>query len=91
MASTSMMTTKIKGKTRSEATSLLSDFQGMISGKTPSDEVPAKKLGDLTVLNGVGKFPQRIKCATLGWHALKGCLAESGEGKFSVGAGDGDL
>lgn len=90
MASTSLMTTKIKGKTRGEAAALLHDFQGMITGQTPESETP-KSLGDLRLLSGVRKFPQRVKCATLGWHALKGCLAESGEGKFSVGAGDADL
>ena len=93
MASTSLMTIKIKGKTRGEAVALLQDFQGMITGKTPESETP-KSLGDLRLLSGVRKFPQRVKCATLGWHALKGCLAESGEsgeGKFSVGAGDADL
>jgi nitrogen fixation NifU-like protein len=76
MASTSLMTTKIKGKTRDEAASLLHDFQAMITGKTPESEVP-KTLGDLRLLRGVSKFPQRIKCATLGWHALKGALSES--------------
>ncbi len=90
MASTSLMTTKIKGKTREEAAGLLKDFQGMIIGKTPEQDTP-KSLGDLRLLSGVRKFPQRVKCATLGWHALKGCLAESGEGKISVGAGDADL
>ena len=77
MASTSLMTTKIKGRTRDEAAGLLHDFQAMITGKTPEGEVP-KTLGDLRLLRGVSKFPQRIKCATLGWHALKGALAESG-------------
>ena len=43
----------------------------MITGKTPAAEAP-KTLGDLRLLSGVAKFPQRIKCATLGWHALKG-------------------
>ncbi len=90
MASTSLMTTKIKGKTRGEAETLLRDFQGMITGQMPESETP-KSLGDLRLLSGVRKFPQRVKCATLGWHALKGCLAESGEGKFSVGTGDADL
>ena len=83
MASTSLMTIKLKGKTRGEAAALLQDFQGMITGQTPDAETP-KTLGDLRLLSGVRKFPQRVKCATLGWHALRGCLAESGEGKFSV-------
>ena len=88
MASTSLMTTKIKGKTRGEAAALLRDFQGMITGQTPENETP-KSLGDLRLLSGVRKFPQRVKCATLGWHALKGALAESGAGKFSLDNSDG--
>ena len=88
MASTSLMTTKIKGKTRAEASALLADFQAMITGKTPAGEAP-KTLGDLRLLSGVAKFPQRIKCATLGWHALKGALADGGAGKkFSVDGND---
>ena len=90
MASTSLMTTKLKGKTRGEAATLLEDFQGMITGKTPETQTP-KTLGDLRLLSGVRKFPQRVKCATLGWHALRGCLAESGAGKISIGDADVDL
>ena len=89
-ASTSLMTTKIKGKTRAEATELLDAFQSMITGKTPEAEAP-KTLGDLRLLSGVAKFPQRIKCATLGWHALKGALAEgSAEKMFTVDVNDPD-
>ena len=90
MASTSLMTIKIKGKTRGEAAALLQDFQGMITGQTPESATP-KTLGDLRLLSGVRKFPQRVKCATLGWHALRGCLAESGAGKISIGDADADL
>ena len=89
MASTSLMTTKIKGKTRAEVSALLNDFQSMITGKTTEAEAP-KTLGDLRLLNGVAKFPQRIKCATLGWHALKGALDEAeSNGKFSLDNNDG--
>ena len=91
MASASMMTLKVKGKTRAEAGTLLNDFQGMITGQTPEAEIP-KALGDLRLLSGVRKFPQRVKCATLGWHALKGALAQTeGTGKFSVDPKDADL
>lgn len=72
MASASMMTQKVKEKSRAEAESLLLDFQGMITGDVPG---PApKSLGDLRLLAGVKKFPQRVKCATLAWHALKQAL-----------------
>ena len=90
MASASMMTQKIKGRSRAEATGLLDDFQAMITGRTPEAEVP-KTLGDLRLLRGVSKFPQRIKCATLGWHALKGALAKSPPQSVHIGAQDPDL
>jgi len=72
MASASMMTQKIKEKSSAEADALLHEFQGMITGSAPG---PApKSLGDLRLLEGVRKFPQRVKCATLAWHALKQAL-----------------
>jgi nitrogen fixation NifU-like protein len=90
MASASMMTQKIKGKTREEAAALLNDFQSMITGKTPENAIP-KDLGDLRLLMGVRKFPQRVKCATLGWHALRGALAQTAPSKIILGAGDADF
>lgn len=75
MASASLMTLKVNGRTRDEANALLHDFQGMITGSVPG---PApKSLGDLRLLSGVKKFPQRVKCATLAWHALRGALEGS--------------
>lgn len=72
MASASMMTLKVNGKGRDEAGRLLHDFQDMITGDL-SGPAP-KSLGDLRLLAGVKKFPQRVKCATLAWHALRGAL-----------------
>lgn len=81
-ASASMMTVKIKGKSRAEAEEMLGAFQDMITGKAAE---PAKALGELRLLSGVQKFPQRVKCATLGWHALKAALADDSTAKnFSV-------
>lgn len=75
MASASLMTLKVNGRSRTEADALLHDFQGMITGSAPG---PApKSLGDLRLLAGVKKFPQRVKCATLAWHALRGALEGS--------------
>lgn len=78
MASASMMTIKIKGKTRAEANALWDDFQGIITGS--AGETGSKALGDLRLLSSVQKFPQRVKCATLAWHALKGALEDNGAG-----------
>ncbi len=65
-ASASMMTGQIKGKTLAEARSLVGQFKAMMHGET----VPEEALGDLVALQGVRKFPVRIKCATLAWVAL---------------------
>ncbi len=42
----------------------------------PEDE-PAEELGDLEALQGVAKFPVRVKCATLAWRVLEDGLTES--------------
>ena len=80
-ASASLMTMKVKGKTREEATELLRTFHDLVTkddGPTPS-----KKLGDLRLLEGVRKFPQRVKCAMLPWRALQQAL-EQGAGEATV-------
>jgi nitrogen fixation protein NifU and related proteins len=75
-ASASMMTTKVKGKTRDEATEMLEIFHDLV---TKTDAPPASaKLGDLRLLEGVRKFPQRVKCAMLPWRALQQALAQKG-------------
>ena len=69
-ASASMMTQAVKGKTREEATKLFEAFHGMVTGQ-PLDE---ETLGKLKVFSGVSKFPARVKCASLSWHAMKEAL-----------------
>jgi nitrogen fixation NifU-like protein len=81
-ASSSMMTTKLKGKSRAEAMSLLHAFRELI--KNESDE-PPRMLGDLRVMQGVRKFPQRVKCAMLAWRALEQALQQNtGESTVST-------
>ena len=70
MASTSLMTTQVKGKTIAEALGLKRTFIGFLT----QDATPTGVLGNLQALVGVKSFPQRLKCATLGWHALEGAL-----------------
>ena len=70
MASTSLMTTQMKGKTISEALGLKRTFIGFLT----QDATPTGVPGNLQALGGVKSFPQRLKCATLGWHALEGAL-----------------
>ena len=70
-ASASMMTGKTKSRTESEARGLSAQVREMLVG--PEAE-PPRELGDLAALSGVRKFPARIKCAMLPWHALEAAL-----------------
>lgn len=71
-ASASMMTQKIKGKSKTEAAAVREDFRRVVMGDgAPSDE---DSLGELILLEGVQKFPQRVKCAMLAWRALEQAL-----------------
>jgi nitrogen fixation NifU-like protein len=68
MSSASMMTQAIKGKTLDEALKLSEIFSNMMLGKEYNDDID---LGDIEALQGVTKFPARIKCATLAWKAME--------------------
>lgn len=72
-ASASMMTDAVIGKTVSEALALADQFSLLVQGK---DVPKLEELGDAALLNGVAKFPARIKCATLSWKALEKGLVE---------------
>jgi nitrogen fixation NifU-like protein len=69
-ASASMMTQAIKGKTRQEAEALFERFHDLVTGRT-TQAPPDKSLGSLRAFAGVARFPTRVKCATMAWHALK--------------------
>ncbi|MDR1473001.1 MAG: SUF system NifU family Fe-S cluster assembly protein [Lactobacillales bacterium] len=69
IASASMMTDIVLKKTIAEALELSEKFSQLVQGKEV--EKAEKLLGDAAFLNGISKFPQRIKCATLAWNALK--------------------
>lgn len=70
-ASASLMTGKTKGRTDEEARHFSTRVRGMLVG--PEQE-PPPELGDIAALSGVRKFPARIKCAMLPWHALEAAL-----------------
>ena len=86
-ASTSMMSAAIKGKTVAEARQLIGAFKALMSihesklegesdGADLQAELDGVTLGDLEALQGVVKFPVRIKCATLAWNTLQQGLDE---------------
>ncbi|MFC0559414.1 Fe-S cluster assembly sulfur transfer protein SufU [Halalkalibacter alkalisediminis] len=69
LASASMMTQAIKGLKLEEAVEMSHIFSDMMLGKDYDDE--RFDLGDIEALQGVAKFPARIKCATLAWKAME--------------------
>ncbi|MDF9759024.1 MULTISPECIES: Fe-S cluster assembly sulfur transfer protein SufU [Peribacillus] len=73
MSSASMMTQAIKGKDVETALAMSETFSLMIQGKEYDDDMD---LGDIEALQGVSKFPARIKCATLAWKAMEKGLKE---------------
>jgi nitrogen fixation NifU-like protein len=70
-ASASLMTLKLKGKSNPESRQLLAAFEDLV---TEGRLEPPKSLGDLRLLAGVRKFPQRVKCAMLAWRAFEQAL-----------------
>jgi len=79
-ASASLMTMKLKKKSRAEVVDMLRAFHDLVTEET-SDA--SKALGDLRVMQGVRKFPQRVKCAMLPWRAVEQAL-EQGAGEATV-------
>ena len=78
-ASASMMTDAVLGKDRKEIDELIHSFKTMMSiedgdGGILDPERPGAVLGDLESLQGVRKFPVRIKCADLAWTTLEQAL-----------------
>ncbi|MBI4498871.1 MAG: SUF system NifU family Fe-S cluster assembly protein [Chloroflexi bacterium] len=67
-ASASMLTDSIKGKSLEEAERLIQQVKGMVMGTGPT---VSDGNGDLEALEGVKKFPVRVKCATLCWNTLQ--------------------
>ena len=86
-SSASMMSAAVKGRTVDEARALIRAFKGMMSihesrldgeeGEGDGLADAEVKLGDLEALQGVVKFPVRIKCATLSWNTLQQGLDEA--------------
>lgn len=77
MASASMMGEAVKGRDVELARQLQQHFRAVLTGEA---EPEATHLGKLVSLAGVRRYPSRIKCALLGWHALMHALAQEAPG-----------
>lgn len=69
-ASASLLTTSVKGKTKAEVKALFDKVHDMIT----TGNVHEEGVGKLAVFAGVHKFPARVKCAILSWHAVVAAL-----------------
>ena len=75
MASASMMTEIVAGKTEAEARDLFRRFHDFVTGKADTAEAgDDEDLEKLIVLSGVKQFPMRVKCATLAWHTMTAAM-----------------
>lgn len=74
VASASLMTEMIKGKTKAEAEQIFHIFHHMITEEELPDQASLDQLDKLVALMGVRDYPMRVKCATLAWHTLDAAL-----------------
>jgi nitrogen fixation protein NifU and related proteins len=82
-SSASLMTGAVKGKSVTDARSAMRSFKRLMTVSEDDDPdadepVDVRALGELAALQGVVKFPVRIKCATLAWNTLAQALGELG-------------
>ena len=81
MASASIMTDLMKGKSDNEAKEIIEDFLGMIkeNPEIKSEYLKEDEKTKLMCLSGVKQYPMRVKCATLSWHTLTSAMDNSKE------------
>jgi nitrogen fixation NifU-like protein len=72
VASASLMTEALKGRTLEEAQQYFDSVHALL---TTGDATPSLPLGKLAALSGVREFPARVKCASLCWHTLQAALS----------------
>lgn len=88
MASASMMTEILKGKTLKDARSLFDSFHEMCtqdeSALAEAEKVDPDAAERLQMLSGVREFPMRVKCATLAWHTMNAAVSEEADEQVST-------
>lgn len=78
-ASTSVMAELVEGADLADVESLAETFRALMHARGQGlDEEAEDRLGDATAFTGVAKYPARIKCALLGWSALRDALVQAG-------------
>ena len=73
VASASLMTELLQGRTIAQAERLMGGFLALVKGEDAKD-LDESDRDHLQVMAGVSAFPMRVKCATLAWHAMKAAL-----------------
>jgi nitrogen fixation protein NifU and related proteins len=76
VASASLMSEAVKGRSRTEIARLFDEVHSLLTDRS---HAPAADLGKLMALAGVGEFPARVKCASLCWHTLNAALAQTAD------------
>ncbi|MCE7868762.1 SUF system NifU family Fe-S cluster assembly protein [bacterium CPR1] len=76
LASASMLTSLIEGKTLDEVRELAATFKKRMLNRNDAEPCP-EQLGELEALDGVRQYPVRVKCALLAWNTLLGALEEA--------------
>jgi nitrogen fixation NifU-like protein len=82
VASASLLTERVKGKTVAAAEALFHRVHRMLT--TEEEAADEAELGELEALAGVRQFPMRVKCATLSWHALRAALRDEATEQVST-------
>jgi nitrogen fixation NifU-like protein len=73
VASSSLMTERVKGATIEDSLALFDKVHDLLTGTAGAS---LEELDKLAALAGVREYPTRVKCASLGWHALKSAVAD---------------
>lgn len=82
VASASLMTERLKGATLDDAAHWFETVHEMLTSDAPKPK--ETDLGNLAALSGVRRYPMRVKCATLSWHALKAALTGAEDGSVTA-------